>query len=63
MDDSGLISINPASVAASKLALTGNEFSTKVMRKALDMEASQGASLLALMDQSNGIGRNVDVRA
>ena len=58
-----LSSITPASVAASQMAMTSETAGMLVMRKVLDMEASQGAMLAQMVAQSSGLGQNLDVRA
>ena len=60
MDLSG---ISPAAVVASQAALTQQTAGVMVMRKVLDMEAAQGAMLIQMMNQSTGLGQNVDVSA
>ncbi len=37
--------------------------STLVMRKALDIQAAQGAQLVQMMDQSAGLGRTLNTTA
>jgi hypothetical protein len=60
MDLSG---ISPASVVASQMALTQATAGTLVMRKILDIEATQGAMLAQMVDQAAGLGRTVDTSA
>ncbi len=57
MDLSG---ISPASVVASQMAMTQSQAGMMVMRKVLDMEASQGAMLAQMVAQSAGLGLNVN---
>jgi hypothetical protein len=58
-----LSSISPAAVVASQMAMTQESAGMLMMRKVLDMEASQGAMLAQMVAQSAGLGRNVDVSA
>jgi hypothetical protein len=57
----GLSSISPEAVVASQQALTRQTAGIMVMRKALDIEASQGAMLIQMLNQSAGLGGNVDI--
>ena len=57
MDLSG---ISTASVVASQMAMTQSQAGMMVMRKVLDMEASQGAMLAQMVAQSAGLGLNVN---
>ena len=58
-----LSSVSLESVTASQMALIQETAGMMVMRKALDVEASQGAALVRMMDQSAGLGRNIDTGA
>lgn len=58
-----LTNISPASIAASQGAMTQQSAGMLVMRKVLDLEAAQGAMLVQMMDQSAGLGRNLDTQA
>lgn len=60
MDLSG---ISPVSVYADRMAMTQETAGLLVMRKVLDMEASQGAMLAQMVAQSAGLGGNIDIRA
>lgn len=60
MDLSG---ISPVSVVASQMGATQESAGMLVMRKVLDTEAAQGAMLVQMMNQSAGLGRNIDVSA
>lgn len=37
-----------------------NQVAMKVLRKSLDLQAEQGASLVKLIDQAGGLGRRLD---
>jgi len=56
-------SITPSSISADALAMTQASYGTLVMRKALDIQAAQGAMLAQLVAQSVGVGQNIDVSA
>jgi len=59
MDVGGLNNL----ASASTQAPAGHAYSTRVMKTAIDSMASQDESLLRLVDQADGKGRNVDTRA
>jgi Putative motility protein len=52
-----------ATASSSASQATGAEYSNKVMRKALDIQASQGAQLAQMVAQAGGVGQNVDMKA
>lgn len=54
-----LMSITP-SIASSAAQ---SDVGVLVLRKVLDMEADQGAMMAKMLDQSAGLGRNMDVKA
>lgn len=58
-----LSNLSPASVSASQLATIRETAGILVLRKVLDMEATQGAMLVQTLNQSAGLGRNLDVSA
>ena len=58
-----LSSISPEAVAASQMALTQQAAGMMLMRKVLDMEAAQGALLVQMMNQSAGLGQNINTSA
>ena len=58
-----LSNLTLASVSASQMALTREMAGMLVMRKVLDMEATQGALLVQMLNQSAGLGRNLEVSA
>ncbi|HEX9081615.1 MAG TPA: putative motility protein [Holophagaceae bacterium] len=57
------MNISPASLAAAGLNQAPNDASVAVMRKALDITQQQGADLVALINQTNGVGQNLNVQA
>ena len=52
--------ISPVSVVANQQALLQNAVATSVLRKSLDIQAEQGAALVQMMNQSQGLGRSFD---
>ncbi len=60
MDLSG---ISPESVFVDRMAATRRDFAIQVLRKAMDIDAAQGAALVQMMAQSTGVGANVDISA
>ena len=56
-------SVSPEAVAASQMALTQQAAGMMLMRKVLDMEAAQGALLVQMMNQSAGLGQNINTSA
>lgn len=52
--------ISPAGVAATQQALLQNAVATSVLRKSLDIQTEQGAALVQMMSQSQGLGRSFD---
>ena len=58
-----LSNLSPASVSASQLATIRETAGMLVLRKVLDMEATQGAMLVQMVDQHAGLGRNLDISA
>jgi hypothetical protein len=63
MDLSVTADVTPASISADAQALTQVNYGTMVERKALDIEAAQGAMLAQLVAQGAGLGQNFDARA
>lgn len=55
--------ISPASMAAAGLNQAPNQASVAVLRKALDITSQQGTDLVALINQTNGLGQNLNVTA
>ncbi len=58
-----LSAISPASVVADRMAATRDEVAVAVLRKTLDMTASQGQALARMIDQQTGLGRSLDTYA
>ena len=54
--------VSPASVSASQQAMTQEAAGVAVLRKVMDIEATQGAMLVQMMNQAAGVGRNLDVQ-
>ena len=52
--------ISPLSVVANQQALLQNAVATSVLSKSLDIQAEQGAALVQMMNQSQGLGRSFD---
>ena len=50
-----------AAVTAQSQALTQTEVGMGVLRKSLDINAELGAELVKMMDQSGGLGQQVDL--
>ena len=63
MDLSVTADVTPASISADAQAQTRMSYGTMVERKALDIEAAQGAMLAQLVAQAGGVGQNIDTRA
>ncbi len=60
--------ISPAATAAQGMSQAPTAASVSVMRKALDINSQQGASLVALIDQTTvpqppGLGQNLNLQA
>lgn len=55
--------ITPATAVAASQLQTQNEFATRVLKKALDVSAEQGAQLANLVSQESGVGQRVDLYA
>jgi hypothetical protein len=55
--------ITPVSVVAMSQSMTQNELATRVLKKTLDATSQEGAALAAMIDQTGGLGRNIDVKA
>ncbi|HOD34170.1 MAG: hypothetical protein BWY56_01782 [Acidobacteria bacterium ADurb.Bin340] len=58
-----LSAISPAAVVADRMAATRDEVAVAVLRKTLDMTASQGQALARMIDQQAGLGRSLDTYA
>ena len=50
-----------AAVTAQAQALTQTEIGVSVLRKSLDINAELGAELVKMMDQSGGLGQQMDL--
>jgi hypothetical protein len=59
MDLSGI----SANSSASQMSATQESLGVLVMRKVLDIQATQGAMLAQMVDQAAGLGRNMDTSA
>ncbi len=55
--------ISATSLAASSLAATSSQAAVAATKKAMDVTSQAQASLVALIDQTNGLGRNLNVVA
>lgn len=55
--------ITPASAAAQKQVQTQNEVAVGVLKKAIDLQAEQGADLAKMVAQAGGTGQRVDLYA
>lgn len=58
-----LSSISTESISAAQMATTQQAAGMLLIRKVLDMEAAQGAMLIQMLNQSAGLGRNLDTQA
>lgn len=58
-----LSAISPAAVVADKMGATQDDVAIAMLRKTLDMSASQGQALARMIDQQAGIGRTLDTYA
>ncbi len=58
-----LSAISPAAVVADKMAASRDDVAIAMLRKTLDMSASQGQALARMIDQQAGIGRTLDTYA
>lgn len=58
-----LSAISPAAVVADKMAATRDDVAIAMLRKTLDMTASQGQAMARMIDQQAGIGRTLDTYA
>lgn len=52
--------VSPAGAVAQAQQLLLQQVAVGVLRKSLDVEAQQGAALVRMLDQSAGLGRNLD---
>lgn len=59
----GMSSITPQSVAASKMAQTGIEFSVLATRRTIDTIQTEGQLLIQLVEQASGVGQNLNTSA
>jgi hypothetical protein len=57
------VDITPANAVAQTQARTQNEFAVRVLKKALDLSAEQGADLARMVAQAGGVGQRVDLYA
>ncbi len=55
--------ITAVSAAAQSQATTQGQIAISVLKKSLEITAQQGADLVRMMDQSGGVGRQVDLYA
>ncbi len=52
--------VSPAGAAAQAQQLLQQQVAVGVLRKSLDVQAQEGAALVRMLDQSAGLGRNLD---
>ncbi|HJW09529.1 MAG TPA: putative motility protein [Holophagaceae bacterium] len=52
--------VSPASVVATQQRNTQMQYATSVLRKAIDIQAEQGAALAKLVAEQAGVGQRVD---
>jgi len=57
------VEITPATAVAMNQLKTQNEVATRVLKKALDVTAEQGAALANMVAQVGGVGQRVDLYA
>lgn len=55
--------ISAASSATQTMSQIQSQASMLMLRKTLDINRQQGADLVALIDQTNGLGQNLNVQA
>lgn len=55
--------ITPATAIAMEQVKTQNEYAVRVLRKALDVSAEEGAALVKMLAQQSGLGQRVDLYA
>lgn len=58
-----LSAISPAALVADKMAASRDDVAIAMLRKTLDMTASQGQAMARMIDQQAGIGRTLDTYA
>jgi hypothetical protein len=58
-----LASVTPASISADQMALMQESAGMLVLRKVIDLQASEGAMLVQMENQSAGLGRTMDISA
>lgn len=56
------ISVTAEGISANQAAATAVQMGTMVARKALDIQAQQGAALVNLMNSSAGLGQNLNTQ-
>ncbi|MBP1771478.1 MAG: hypothetical protein H6P99_641 [Holophagaceae bacterium] len=52
--------VSPASVVAMQQRNTQVQYATSVLRKAIDIQAEQGAALAKLVAEQAGVGQRID---
>lgn len=55
--------VNVAALLAVRQLDTQSEVSTRVLRKVLDIQQNQAEALVALVDQGQGLGQNLNLSA
>jgi len=55
--------MDPMSAISSSAAVTQSQIGVLVLRKVLDIQAAQGAMMSQMLEQSAGLGTNLDVKA
>ena len=55
--------ISPATAVTMNSVRTQNEMATRVLKKALDLNAQQGADLAQMVAQAGGVGQKIDTYA
>jgi hypothetical protein len=57
------VNISPAGAVAINQAKIQNEVAVGMLKKSLDLDAKLGADLVRMLDQSGGLGGQVDLLA
>jgi len=57
------VDISPATAVAAQQSRTQEQYAVNVLRKALDIQAEQGAQLAKLVAQQAGVGQRLDLYA
>lgn len=55
--------ISPATAVTMDSVRAQNEMATRVLKKALDLNAQQGADLAQMVAQAGGVGQKIDTYA